>query len=116
MIFRASSSTWPTPRWFVFESNERRLKKSISDLSEADPYIHDGTAKGVLSELMNAFVRSPRQPTMPQMERMHESLQAAFDAILKNSGSKSPFKARAFKELLAAARTIAAAVFAPVSK
>jgi hypothetical protein len=23
--------------WFVFESNERRLKKSLSDLAEADP-------------------------------------------------------------------------------
>ncbi len=98
--------------WFVFEASERRLKKSLSDLAETDPYIHDGTPHGVLSELLNAFVSSPRQPTMQQMERVFESLRTSSDAILTNVGSKSPFKARAFKELLAAARNIAVGVFA----
>lgn len=29
--------------WFVFEASERRLKKSLSDLADTDPYIHQGT-------------------------------------------------------------------------
>jgi hypothetical protein len=49
---------------------------------------------------------------MQQMERVFDSLKASSDAILESAGSKSPFKARAFKELLAAARNIAARVFA----
>lgn len=28
--------------WFVFESRERRLQKSLSDLDGTDPYIHGG--------------------------------------------------------------------------
>src|SRR5580698_8108067 len=98
--------------WFVFESNERRLKKSLSALAETDPYIHNGSPQGVLSELLNAFVRSPRQPTMQQMERVFDSLRTSSGAILESAGAKSPFKARAFKELLASARNIAALVFA----
>ncbi len=98
--------------WFVFEASERRLKKSLSDLAETDPYIHDGTPQGVLSELMNAFLRSPRQPSMLQMLRMYDSLTTASAEILVKAGAKTPFKARALKELLAAARSIAMVVFA----
>ena len=91
----------------MFESNERRLKKSLSDLAEADPYVHHGTAEGVLSELLNAFVRSPRQPSMQQMKSVYELVQSSVEAILDKAGSKTPFKARAFRELLTAARTFA---------
>jgi hypothetical protein len=44
-------------RWFVFESHNRRLQKSLSDLDGTDPNIHDGTISGVMRELCNAFVR-----------------------------------------------------------
>jgi hypothetical protein len=76
-----------------------------------DPYVHHGTPEGVLSELMNAFVRSPRQPTMQQMERMYDLLQRASGGILLKAGAKTPFKARAFEELVASARNLANAVF-----
>jgi hypothetical protein len=33
-------------RWFVFESVERRLAESMSDLDGTDPYIHNGTVRG----------------------------------------------------------------------
>lgn len=96
--------------WFVFESNERRLKKSLSDLAATDPYIHDGTPRGVLSELLNAFVKSPRRPTMPQMARVNLLLRASLGIILVKAGAKTPFKARAFEELLIAARNLASDV------
>lgn len=54
------------------------------------------------------------------MERVFESLEASSVEILANVGSKSPCKARAFKELIAVARAIAIGVFnsdpAPMSK
>jgi hypothetical protein len=90
-----------------FQSNERRLKKSLSDLAETDPYIHHGTPEGVLSELLNAFARSPRQPAMPEMEVVYSALIGSLDAILRKAGAKTPFKARAFRELVATAGTLA---------
>ena len=97
----------PEHTWFVFESTERRLKKSLSDLGETDPYIHDGTPQGILSELLNAFVSSPRQPTMQQMLTVFLLLRRSLGGILSRAGSTSPFKARAFKELLAVAKELA---------
>ena len=102
--------------WFVFEANERRLKlkKSLSDLAEADPYVHSGTAQGVLSELLNAFVRSPRQPTMREIELLFDSLMVSLPDVLEKAGSKTPFKARAFRELLTAAQVSADEAIGPV--
>ena len=44
--------------WLVFESENRRAQKSISDLNGTDLNIHDGTIEGVMRELCNAFVRT----------------------------------------------------------
>ena len=56
--------------WFVFESRERRVQKSLSDLNGTDPNIHDGTVEGVMRELCNAFVRArAARPEVPEMMR-----------------------------------------------
>jgi hypothetical protein len=102
--------------WFVFEANERRLKKSLSDLAETDPYIHYGTPHGVLRESLNALVKSPRRPTMEQMVQVHGTLWRSMRATLTRAGAKTPFKARAFDELAGAALDIVHDVFAPVSE
>jgi hypothetical protein len=54
--------------WFVCESKNRRLQKSLSDLNGTDPNIHAGTVEGVMRELCNAFIR-PRalMPSVPEM-------------------------------------------------
>src|SRR5882757_8953681 len=50
--------------WFLFESVNWRIQKSLSDLNGTDPYIHDGTVEGVFRELAKAFVRADRQPSV----------------------------------------------------
>lgn len=62
--------------WFVLETRQRRLQKSMSDLDGTDPNIHGGTVEGVMRELCNAFVRrrGPR-PTVPEMTRIIVVLQ-----------------------------------------
>jgi hypothetical protein len=80
----------------------RRLAKSMSDLDGADPYIHDGTVRGVMREVCNAFVR-PDQPTVPQMLRMYRALRHSVPEILHNAGTRSLFSARAFSDLCLAA-------------
>jgi len=92
----------PRHKWFVFESVKRRLAKSMSDLDGTDPYIHDGTVRGVLREVSNAFVR-PHQATVPQMMKMYRDLRHGVPKILHNAGTKSPFSARAFSDLCLAA-------------
>jgi hypothetical protein len=89
-------------KWFVFESVKRRLAKSMSDLDGTDPYIHEGTIRGVMREVCNAFVR-PNQPTVPQMMKMYRDLRLGVPKILHNAGTKSLFTARAFSDLCLAA-------------
>jgi hypothetical protein len=85
-------------RWLVFESVERRLAKSMSDLDGTDPYIHDGTMRGVMREVCDAFVR-PNQPTVPQMMKMYRDLRRSVPKVLRNAGTTSLFTARAFSDL-----------------
>jgi hypothetical protein len=54
--------------WFVCESMDFRLAKSLSDLNGTDPYIHGGTVGGVFTELRNMFVRSDRQRGQGRIE------------------------------------------------
>jgi hypothetical protein len=71
----------PTGRqdtWFVLETVNRRIHKSLSDLNGTEVYIHGGKASGVFRELNNAFVRSERQPTMQQMQSVFENLRAMY--------------------------------------
>lgn len=50
--------------WFVCESENRRLQKSLSDLNGTDPNIHGGTADGVMRELcMSSSGLNPCHPS-----------------------------------------------------
>jgi len=92
-------------RWFVFESRERRVQKSLSDLNGTDPNIHDGTVEGVMREVCNAFVRSrTARPDVPEMIRTYRGLSRKLDAITAAAGARSVFEARIFDDLCFAAK------------
>jgi hypothetical protein len=74
----------------------------MSDLDGTDPYIHDGTVRGVMREVCNALVR-PKQPTVPQMMKMYRDLRRSVPKILRNAGTTSLFTARAFSDFCLAA-------------
>ena len=90
--------------WFVFESVKRRASKSLSDLDGTDPYIHEEKPKGVFRELGNALVRSADQPTVQQMNAVYRHIKTASPLIVKNTGAKSLFEARVFRQLAFLAR------------
>jgi hypothetical protein len=95
--------------WFVCESENRRLQKSLSDLNGTDPNIHDGTIEGVMRELCNAFVRPQAQmPSVPEMLYGYRILARKAEDIRRNAGSGSLFEARVFEDLYFAAAAIAA--------
>jgi hypothetical protein len=107
------STKLPNHAWVVCESMSRRLNKSLSDLNGTDPYIHDGTVRGVFRELCNVFVRSRRQPTVLQMNQIYRVLRADFKNILHRAGAKDPFNARVFKDLCIAASAAADQLVVP---
>jgi len=93
--------------WFAFESMDRRLAKSLSDLNGTDPYIHRGTVAGVLRELCNAFVRSRPKPTIQQMWAIYRDVRKGLPTILRQAGARSIYNARVFKDICVAAITTA---------
>ncbi len=86
--------------WFVCESKNRRLQKSMSDLNGSDPNIHDGTVEGVMRELCNAFVRRrDLQPNVPEMMRTYRRVERRVEEVRHNAGASSLFEPRVFKDL-----------------
>ena len=85
--------------WFVCESMNFRLAKSLSDLNGTDPYIHHGTVGGVFTELRNMFVRSDRQPSVLQMWLIYREMSRRLPVILQQAGSSSLYSSRVFKDL-----------------
>ena len=93
--------------WFVFEAVPRRAEKSLSDISGTDVYIHNGNARGVFTQLCNAFVRLKSQPTAQDMQEIYRRLTNLLPTLQEQAGASSPFEARVFKELVVAARALA---------
>ncbi len=85
--------------WFVCESVQHRLAKSLSDISGTDAYIHDGTVAGIFRELGNAFVRKEGRPSVQQIRMIYRILRVNLAKILRQAGAASPFAARVFKDL-----------------
>jgi hypothetical protein len=84
--------------WFVWESEAYRLQRSASDLNGTDPYIHDGTAEGILRELRNAFPRD-RMPSVPDIVDVYRFVNNQLDAILSKHGTSNSYSRSVFIEL-----------------
>lgn len=84
--------------WFLWESEPRRIQKSLSDLDGTDTYIHKGSVEGVLSELRNAFV-APRTPSVQAMKTAYEAVDNKISRILTEAGTRNIYAASVFSEL-----------------
>ena len=85
--------------WHAFEAKQRRVEKSLSDLSGTDVYIHDGKPQGIFRELCSAYVRSQHQPTVREMNIVYQKLKKALPQLMRDAGSKTAFQARVFSDL-----------------
>ncbi len=106
----AVACDWLAPNrhtWFVMESEDRRLLKSLSDLGGTDVYIHDGNPQGVFREIGNALVRNARQPSVQDFQTIHEGLRTMVPEILKRTAAKSVYEARSFSQLIVEASALA---------
>ena len=86
--------------WFVYETQNRRVQKSISDLNGTDCNIHKGTPEGVMRELCNAFVRRKNRPSVAQMMQTYTFLHRSVPELKQHSGAQTIFEARIFRDLL----------------
>jgi hypothetical protein len=92
--------------WFVWESEAYRLQRSASDLNGTDPYIHGGTAEGILRELCNAF-RRDHSPSVPTMFEAYRFVNNNLEAILHKNGTRNPYDRSVFMELCWLSKTLA---------
>lgn len=92
--------------WFVFEAENRRAQKSISDLNGTDLNIHEGTIEGVMRELCNAFVRTAQRPGVPEMMGSYRELRRLIPAVLARAGATSVFESRVFEDLCVLAAAV----------
>ncbi|MFZ0679861.1 hypothetical protein [Candidatus Binatus sp.] len=97
----------PTHRWFVLERVPHRLTKSLSDLNGTDPFIHRGTAQGVMKALSNALYRNAESPSFAELEMIFRDLKAAASKFRSSRNGGSLFEAHAFKWLVLAAQSSA---------
>jgi len=93
--------------YFLFESLQRRVQKSLSDLDGTDPYIHGGIVEGVMRELCNAFIRRKFRPTVPKMMAAYRVVVRQIPDLIENAGESSIFTARIFEDLCLAAKIAA---------
>jgi hypothetical protein len=84
--------------WFLWESTPRRLQEPLSDLEGTDPHLHFGTAKGVLSELRNAFVRADAPPIRKTVAA-YCVVEDGIDEVLSGAGSRNLYSASVFGDL-----------------
>ena len=84
-----------------------RLQKALSDLNGTDIYTHGATPAGVFRELLSAFVRQHRQPTVRQMTVIFEALRKNRRPILRMTGGASPFETSVFRRLSVYASALA---------
>jgi hypothetical protein len=82
------------------ESVNRRAQKSLSDMAGTDFNIHNGTPRGVMRELCNAFVRQQEKPTVPRMMKRYEMVRKLIPKMMRQNGSETLFEARAFEDLV----------------
>jgi hypothetical protein len=94
--------------WFVLESVNRRIQKSLSDLNGTEIYIHEGTVSGVFRELNNAFFRTQRKPTVRQMQSVFDSLKKNVPQLKRDAGTSDLFTTRMFGDLVLSAQALAA--------
>jgi hypothetical protein len=98
-------------RWFVFESVEHRVARSLSDLGGYDAVrIHGGSAKGVVRAVHDAFRSSRRAVTLPDFEAVCRALRLVAKRIKHEHDTL--FSRTSFQDLVLAGHETAKLYFA----
>src|ERR1700687_964618 len=84
-------------RYFMFESMNNRILKSLSDMNGTQVFIHDeNTARGVLYALLAIFSRPKGHPTSKELVNIWEDLKKASCMIKEESQIQTLYHAYVF--------------------
>lgn len=93
-------------RWYVLEEMEHRLQKSLSDLNGYDPFIHYGTAQGILVALTDIFSGGRNQPDPIQLFSLYRKVRRAASKV-KLAYRNNLFTPSCFRKLIAISQLMA---------
>lgn len=94
---------------FVFEAEDYRVDRSLSDIKGIDPYIHHGTVDGILKAVRSALgAPSDKQVTLAQLRTLAEGVIAIVEDLKATEGWTSAFDRHVFTAAVAAATEQAA--------
>lgn len=91
----------------IFEAKEFRLQKTLSDLNGIDPYIHNGTIKGVMISLADFAESGGVKANIDALVSLNKQVsQLAQDIKLQNG---SLFRPNSYRQLVAVSQDVAIA-------
>lgn len=93
--------------WIVLEAHSYRVQKSLSDINGFDPFIHQGTARGALRSVAEAFHRPSGSPSMHDLQRIYRTLRATARELKAQDGADTVFNRRHFGQLVLAGQQTA---------
>ena len=98
---------------FAFSSSQLKIDKALSDLWGVELHIHRGSRKRLFAGIANVFAGGIARPTIGQMERIYQGLVNALPRLKLESGAKSVFEPRIFKEMVTLARVLSDRIVKP---
>ena len=92
-------------KWFVFEAEDFRLQRTLSDLNGHDPLIHNGDPLKVLAKLRDVFRNRKRRTTLAELKGLLADVTKLAKLIERDQGSL--IGRQAFEELVVGAQQLA---------
>ena len=89
--------------FFLFESQERRIDRTLSDLKGIDAQIHGGTQRGAIGCLLDCFGSTLPTPGINELKRVARNLSRTANELKRAQSAKLIFHARLFRQLVEAA-------------
>jgi hypothetical protein len=93
---------------FLLEAKRFRLERSLSDLNGTDPYVHGGSAEGVLRATMSLFTRPGLKLTIRDLSGVYKRLRLYARREMRRGQWDGLYSPDAFGRLVAAAMAIVA--------
>lgn len=103
-----SLSKYPGNHSFIiFEKKRHRHVRTISDLRLCDPYIHNGSIRGVVNGVLDALASKGNNPDPREVWRMAIDLNRVANELKQNAGQETIFSRNILRQLVSASVELA---------
>jgi len=91
----------PPHAFILLEKIPYRMQVTLSDMNGRDPYIHNGTIRGVIDSVLNALRPTAGAPTGAEVFRLYGTMRIAAESITTHGRNGSIFTRSRFLDLVA---------------